>query len=263
MLNKSGARTQPCLKPMFVKMGDESSSALMIAEWLVRRSLMRATSFWGTPLLSKICQARLLSTESNAFVRSNMQMYGVLPLFQADSQTRRRLNKASAQLLAGLKPYCCSSSWSPRHSDRRALRTCHKFGCYHLQSNCAVVAAQGRVPLLGNGDQDVLFELRWSTLCLPNTIEQPKQRCVHSWTTVLHHFLQSVAYPWCFVVLKALDACNNLVMREGGSACLIFSYSDMFLLTPLTSGAMTTKRARQRCLEPTPAIRRTCCMGKQ
>ena len=53
---------------------------------------MSATSLGGTPLLNRICQAMPLSTESNALVKSSMHMYNVVPLFHADSQTRRRLN---------------------------------------------------------------------------------------------------------------------------------------------------------------------------
>ena len=71
---------------------------------------MRATSFEGTPLLNRICQAMSLSTESKALVRSSMHRYSVLCLLYADSHTNRKLKRASVQLRSGLKPYCCSRS---------------------------------------------------------------------------------------------------------------------------------------------------------
>ena len=75
---------------------------------------MRVTSLSGTPLLCRICQAMSLSTESKALVRSNMHKKIVLRLLYADSQSSRKLKRASVQLRSGLKPYCCSRSWSPR-----------------------------------------------------------------------------------------------------------------------------------------------------
>ena len=99
-LNRSGAKTQPCLNPVSVKTGVESSSALMMAEWLVCKSLISATNLGGTPLLSRICHAMCQSTESKALVRSNIQRNRVLCLFHADSQTRCKLNSKSVQLLS-------------------------------------------------------------------------------------------------------------------------------------------------------------------
>ena len=60
---------------------------------------MRATSFGGAPLLSKICQAISLSTESKALVRSSMHMCRVWPLSQAPLHRRRKLNRASTLTL--------------------------------------------------------------------------------------------------------------------------------------------------------------------
>ena len=84
---------------------------------------MRATSFGGAPLLSKICQAISLSIESKALVRSSMHMCIVWPLSQAPLHRRRKLNKASTVLLLGLNPHCSSSRLSASHSERRALST--------------------------------------------------------------------------------------------------------------------------------------------
>ncbi len=84
---------------------------------------MRATSFGGAPLLSKICQAISLSTESKALVRSSMQMCRVWPLSQAPLHRRRKLNRASTVLLLGLKPHCSSRRLSASHCERRALST--------------------------------------------------------------------------------------------------------------------------------------------
>ena len=108
-LNKGAASTHPCLNPTLVPTGAESTSLRMTAEWCVWRSLMRATRFGGAPLLSKICQAISLSTESKALVRSSMHMCRVWPLSQAPLHRRRKLNRASIVLLLGLNPHCSSS----------------------------------------------------------------------------------------------------------------------------------------------------------
>ncbi len=84
---------------------------------------MRATSFGGAPLLSKICQAISLSTDSKALVRSSIQMCRVWPLSQAPLHRRRKLNRAPTVLLLGLKPHCLSRRLSASHCERRALST--------------------------------------------------------------------------------------------------------------------------------------------
>ena len=94
-------------------------------------------------LCSKICQARHLSTGSKALVRSSMPKNSVCCLSQKRSHSKRRLNRASEQLLSGLNPQCgsrsccCSQPFSrARMSWAHALSVvlCNTIVRYALQS---------------------------------------------------------------------------------------------------------------------------------
>ncbi len=82
---------------------------------------MRVTSFGVAPLLSKICQAISLTTESKALVRSSIQVWRVWPLSHAPINRRRKLNRGSTALLLGLKPHCLSRRMSASHCEWHAL----------------------------------------------------------------------------------------------------------------------------------------------
>ena len=79
---------------------------------------MRATSFGGAPLLSKICQAISLSTESKALVQhTNVQILAFVPsLIAQKAQAEQGVNSAPAWSEATLlvKKVVC---------ERRALST--------------------------------------------------------------------------------------------------------------------------------------------
>ena len=64
----------------------------------MRRSLMSAITIGVAPVLSKICQAISLSTESKALVRSSIHMlvWRVWPLSHVPLHTRCKLNSAPA-----------------------------------------------------------------------------------------------------------------------------------------------------------------------
>jgi len=76
---------------------------------------MRATSLGEAPLLSKICQAISLSTESKALAKSSTQSGESRLCPKSHLRRRRKLNRASTVLLLGLKPHCLSRNLSASH----------------------------------------------------------------------------------------------------------------------------------------------------
>ena len=118
---------------------------------------MRASSFGGAPLLSKICQTIFLSTESTAVDRTSIHMCRVWPLSQAPLHRRRKLNRASKVLLLGLNPHCSSSRLSASQCERHSA-------CWHrLSQLCSAgrwcdSCCTEKHPLFRNREQDVLLK---------------------------------------------------------------------------------------------------------
>jgi len=156
----------------------------------VFKSLTRATSFDNTPLLSQVCHAKLMSTIKGL---SEIQ-HADIHLSQAPSQTQCKPNRASTQLLSGLKPDCCFIL--KNLGQTCALHNTIGLACYALQCNGPVLLHKELSPFFAMG-------IRMSCTKSIGTVCVRPMHCRLDSITICQHHCQDVAHPRRLVVLHA------------------------------------------------------------
>ena len=124
MLNRVGARTQPCFTPLAIGKGSERS--LFNLTWRYWSSCSWMTTlrnFGGQPRRSMISQSPFLVTVSNALVRSTNVTYSPLFCSRHFSWSCLRTKTMSVVPRFALKPHWVSGSWSSAMIDTSLFRS--------------------------------------------------------------------------------------------------------------------------------------------